>query len=97
MTGSLVMAAASAAAMSRISCEIFIEQYFGPHMLQKWALLNVSCGSVSSWYFRAVSGSSDSRNYSFQSKANRARDRASSRTRAFFRCRARSAAWAAIL
>ena len=37
---------ASAAAISRISCEIFIEQYFGPHMLQKWALLKVSCGSV---------------------------------------------------
>jgi hypothetical protein len=39
---------APAAAMSRISCEIFIEQYFGPHMLQKWALLKVSWGSVSS-------------------------------------------------
>ena len=37
-----------AAAMSRISWEIFIEQYFGPHMLQKWALLKVSCGRVSS-------------------------------------------------
>ena len=45
VTGSLVPAA-SAAAMSRMSCVIFIEQYFGPHMLQKWALLNVSCGSV---------------------------------------------------
>jgi hypothetical protein len=39
---------APAAAMSRISWEIFIEQYFGPHMLQKWALLKVSWGSVSS-------------------------------------------------
>ena len=36
------------AAISRMSSVIFIEQYFGPHMLQKWALLNVSCGSVSS-------------------------------------------------
>ena len=34
-TGSLSVPAASAAAMSRISCEIFIEQYFGPHILQK--------------------------------------------------------------
>jgi hypothetical protein len=33
--GSLVVPAASAAAMSRMSCVIFIEQYFGPHMLQK--------------------------------------------------------------
>ncbi len=32
----------------RISSVIRIEQYFGPHMLQKWALLNVSCGKVSS-------------------------------------------------
>jgi hypothetical protein len=29
-------------AMSRMSSVIFIEQYFGPHMLQKWALLKVS-------------------------------------------------------
>ena len=36
------------AAIARMSSVIFIEQYFGPHMLQKWALLNVSCGSVSS-------------------------------------------------
>ena len=41
-------------------------------MLQKWALLNVSCGSVSSCIRRAVSGSSDRRNCSFQSKAKRA-------------------------
>jgi hypothetical protein len=27
------------AAIARISSVIFIEQYFGPHMLQKWALL----------------------------------------------------------
>ncbi len=36
-------------AICRMSSVIFIEQYFGPHMLQKWALLNVSCGKVSSW------------------------------------------------
>ena len=34
------------AAISRMSSVIFIEQYFGPHMLQKWALLKVSCGNV---------------------------------------------------
>src|SRR4029079_9130386 len=34
-------------AILRISSVIFIEQYLGPHMLQKWADLNVSCGSVS--------------------------------------------------
>ena len=34
------------AAMARISSVIFIEQYFGPHMLQKWALLKVSAGKV---------------------------------------------------
>src|SRR5215203_2632548 len=33
-------------AILRISSVIFIEQYFGPHMLQKWADLKVSCGSV---------------------------------------------------
>jgi hypothetical protein len=27
------------AAIARISSVIFIEQYFGPHVLQKWALL----------------------------------------------------------
>jgi hypothetical protein len=37
---------AFSAAIARMSSVIFIEQYFGPHMLQKWALLNVSCGSV---------------------------------------------------
>ncbi len=36
------------AAILRISSVIFIEQYLGPHMLQKWALLKVSWGSVSS-------------------------------------------------
>ncbi len=36
-------------AIARISSVIFIEQYFGPHMLQKWALLKVSAGRVASW------------------------------------------------
>ena len=70
------------AAMARMSSVIFMEQYLGPHMLQKWALLKVSCGRVSSCMRRAVSGSSDWRNCSFQSKAKRARLRASSRWRA---------------
>jgi len=33
-------------ASCRISSVIFIEQYFGPHMLQNWAVLKLSCGSV---------------------------------------------------
>ncbi len=36
-------------AILRMSSVIRIEQYLGPHIEQKWALLNVSCGSVSSW------------------------------------------------
>jgi hypothetical protein len=36
------------AAILRMSSVIRIEQYLGPHMLQKWALLKVSWGSVSS-------------------------------------------------
>ena len=39
---------ALASAILRMSSVIFIEQYFGPHMLQKWALLKVSAGSVAS-------------------------------------------------
>src|SRR5262245_33580666 len=84
-------------AILRMSSVIFIEQYLGPHMLQKWADLKVSCGSVSSWNARAVSGSSERRNCSFQSKAKRARLSASSRSWAPLRLRATSAAWAAIL
>ena len=45
---SIVGTAVPVSAILRMSSVIFIEQYFGPHMLQKWALLNVSCGSVSS-------------------------------------------------
>ena len=37
---------------------IFIEQKCGPHMEQKCAVLAPSCGRVSSWNSRAVSGSS---------------------------------------
>jgi hypothetical protein len=48
---------------------IFIEQNFGPHMAQNSALLKYASGSVSSWYSRARSGSSERRNCSFQSKA----------------------------
>jgi len=32
----------------RRSSEIRIEQNLGPHMLQNWAVLNASCGKVSS-------------------------------------------------
>src|ERR1700686_2267837 len=42
---------------ARISSVIFIEQNFGPHMEQKWAVLAPSCGRVSSWNSRARSGS----------------------------------------
>jgi hypothetical protein len=35
-------------AASRTSCEIFIEQNFGPHMEQKCAILAPSAGRVSS-------------------------------------------------
>jgi len=47
-----------AAANSRTSWVIFIEQNLGPHMLQKCATLAASFGKVSSWYSCAVSGSS---------------------------------------
>ena len=40
----------------RMSWEIFIEQNFGPHIEQKWAVLAGSAGKVSSWNSRAVSG-----------------------------------------
>ncbi|QDU74015.1 hypothetical protein Pan97_10150 [Bremerella volcania] len=36
----------SCEAIARISSVIFMLQYFGPHMLQKCALLKVSCGKV---------------------------------------------------
>ena len=55
-----------------------IEQNLGPHIEQKWAVLAGSAGSVSSWYARAVSGSSDSSNWSCQRNSKRALDRASS-------------------
>src|SRR5688572_8442982 len=95
--GSITARGSPVAAILRMSSVIRIEQYLGPHMLQKWALLKVSCGSVSSCMRRAVSGSSDKRNCSFQSNPKRARLKASSRSREPLRPRARSAAWAAIL
>ena len=49
-----------------------IEQNFGPHIEQKCAVLAGSAGSVSSWNSRAVSGSSDSANWSFQRNSKRA-------------------------
>src|SRR2546423_898090 len=55
-----------------------MEQNFGPHIEQKWAVLAPSAGRVSSWYDRAVSGSSDSSNWSAQRKSKRALERASS-------------------
>ena len=59
-------------AYSRTSAEIRIEQNFGPHIEQKWAVFAGSAGSVSSWYSRAVSGSSDSANWSCQRNSKRA-------------------------
>ena len=47
----------------------FIEQNFGPHIAQNSAVLNASCGSVSSCFFCAASGSSERRNCSRQSNA----------------------------
>ena len=62
---------ANAAASARRSCVIFIEQNFGPHIEQKCASLALSLGRVSSWNFRAVSGSSDRLNWSRQRKSKR--------------------------
>ena len=36
-----------------------MEQNLGPHILQKWAVLAGSWGSVASWYDLAVTGSRD--------------------------------------
>jgi hypothetical protein len=58
---------------------IRIEQNFGPHIEQTWAVLAGSAGSVSSWNDRAVSGSTDSANWSFQRNSNLAVDSVSSR------------------
>src|SRR5438876_2107033 len=56
-------------AFRSISLVMCIEQNFGPHMAQNSALLKYSAGSASSWSSRARSGSSDSRNCSYQSNA----------------------------
>src|SRR5207253_417053 len=47
-----------ARASARTSCEMRMEQNFGPHMEQKCATLWPSFGSVASWKAQAVSGSS---------------------------------------
>src|SRR5207244_261373 len=85
------------AARSLSSCEIFIEQNFGPHIEQKCALFAGDAGSVSSWKDRAVSGSSARLNWSSQRNSNRALDSASSHACARGWPLARSAACAAIL
>src|SRR5262249_61704246 len=90
-------AATVASAILRMSWVIRIEQNFGPHIEQNFADLKTSCGNVSSCIARAVSGSSDSSNWRFQSNSKRALDSSSSRRRAFLRPRAMSPAWAAIL
>src|SRR5436190_23673952 len=86
-----------ASAYSRTSWLIRIEQNLGPHMEQKWAVLAGSAGSVSSWYDRAVSGSSDKSNWSSHRNSKRAWESASSHAWAAGWPLARSAAWAAIL
>src|SRR3989304_280687 len=63
----------SFAATSPRCAWIFMEQNLGPHMEQNSALLKTSCGNVSSCIDRARSGSSDSANCLFQSKAERGR------------------------
>ena len=45
-----------------------MEQNFGPHMEQKWAVLAGSWGSVASWNSLAVTGSSDRLNWSYLHK-----------------------------
>ena len=65
-------------------------------MLQNAALLAGSCGSVASWYARAVTGSSDSANWSCQRNSKRARESARSQSAARGCCLARSAACAAM-
>jgi hypothetical protein len=59
-----------------------MEQNLGPHMEQKWESLAPSWGRVSSWKARAVSGSIERSNWSCQRNSKRARERASSRSRA---------------
>src|SRR5205085_8321439 len=86
-----------ASAYSRTSWLMRIEQNFGPHIEQKCAVLAGSAGRVSSWYVRAVSGSSESSNWSCQRNSKRAFDRASSHSWAVGWPLARSAACAAIL
>src|ERR1035441_7366843 len=66
-TPSNTAAAPSAVNVSTLE-EMFMEQNFGPHMEQKCASLKPSSGRVSSCMLRAVSGSSERADCSFQSK-----------------------------
>ena len=59
-------------AYSRSCCVISMLQNFGPHMEQKCATFAPSAGSVASWNLRAVSGSSESSNWSSQRNSKRA-------------------------
>src|SRR5688500_18878329 len=86
-----------AVAYSLTSWLMRMEQNFGPYMEQKWAVLAVFAGSVSSWYALAVSGSRARSNWSSQRNSKRALDRASSHAWAPGWSLVRSAAWAAIL
>lgn len=65
-------------AYSLSSCVMLMEQNLGPHMEQKWAVLAGSWGRVASWKRRAVTGSRDRLNWSYQRNSKRALERASS-------------------
>src|SRR5438874_857115 len=67
------------AAYLRTSSVMRIEQKCGPHMEQKCAVLAPSCGRVSSWNSRAVTGSRLRLNWSSHLNSNRALERALSR------------------
>mmetsp|Transcript_5175 Transcript_5175/g.8047 ORF Transcript_5175/g.8047 Transcript_5175/m.8047 type:complete len:200 (-) Transcript_5175:1555-2154(-) len=84
------------AAYCRTSSVIFIEQNLGPHMEQKCALLPASVGMVSSWYARAVIGSSARLNWSSHRNSKRALESVSSHFCEPGCSLARSAAWAAM-
>lgn len=49
-----------------------MEQNFGPHIEQKWAVLAGSLGRVASWKSRAVTGSKDRLNWSHHRNSKRA-------------------------
>jgi len=76
---------------------IFIEQKCGPHMEQKCAVLAPSCGRVSSWNSRAVTGSRLKVELVFPAEFERALLSACHGIARRGWPLARSAAWAAIL